>query len=194
MPLETQKPAHEPVKPIPTVTDPDPRQVQSLIDSIMARQSAVKVEGMTQTSNRAVAGEAQDGGLILLSRTLSGLVDILIVGLITASFIIAADVFSGIDVFDAWSRIHFGILLLAVFFLYSIFFLGAANQTVGMMIKDLRLVAEGGGRPRLAQIFGRSACYLLAFLALGAGLIWGCFNRRSLCLHDQLSHTYVIRL
>ncbi len=180
-------------KAIPSVSEPDPKQVQGLIDTIIARQSP---NGHNPAEQREIAkrGVHADGKLILLSRTLAGLIDLLIVGLITGSFVMAADIFSGIDVFDTWSRINCVVLLLAVYFLYSVFFLGTANQTVGMMIKDLRLVTDSGGRPGVPQILGRSAGFLFSLGAGGIGLLWGCLSPDSLCLHDRFSRTQVTRL
>jgi uncharacterized RDD family membrane protein YckC len=132
--------------------------------------------------------------LILLSRTLAGLVDWVIVFLCTSAFILAADVFSGIDVIDAVSLISYAVLFLATYFVYSIFFLVTTNQTIGMMITELRLAALDGRRPPASHILARVAAYLPACLGLGLGLIWGCFDRENRCLHDRLSATRVVRI
>jgi len=132
--------------------------------------------------------------LILLSRTLSGLVDLLVVAICTGAFIIAADMASGIDIFDRRSLIVYSLLLFAIFLVYSTFFLGTANQTIGMMLTDLRLVDSWEKRPGMRQILARCFAYLVSLLLLGIGLLWGCFDRQSRCLHDRLSATRVIRI
>ena len=81
-----------------------------------------------------------EGKLILLSRTLSGLVDLIIVLLCSGVCIIAADFFSGIIALDTISYLIFSVLFLLIYFFYSLFFLAASNQTIGMMITDLRVV------------------------------------------------------
>ncbi len=182
------------LRPIPKVTDPDPDQLQKLLDTIVLRQvdrgiASPQVAG----ANRKTAEEPGDK-LILLSRTLSGLMDLLIVVLLAGCFILAADFFSGIEMIDNVSKAWYAALLLATYMLYSTFFLGTANQTIGMMIKDLRVVGERGERPKINQILLLSAGYLLSALALGLGLLWACFDRRSRCLHDRLSHTHIVRL
>jgi uncharacterized RDD family membrane protein YckC len=182
------------VAPIPSVTDPDPQAIEHLIDSIMARQACLAPATPETTDRIPLPIDHQEGRLILLSRTLSGLTDLLIVILCAGSFIIAADVFSGIEKFDTVSSIYYGMLLLAIYFVYSVFFLGTANQTIGMMITELRVVGREGRRPSAGQIFGRCAAYLLSLLLLGTGLLWGCLSRESRCLHDRLSGTRVVRL
>ncbi len=173
-------------------TSPD--KIQRIIDSAVARQSVVPVAGVETASLSSGLEVEHEDKLILLSRILSGLIDLLIIGLCTGAFILAADVFSGIDIIDNVSKFYYGALLLAIYFVYSAFFLGTANQTVGMMIKDLRIVGSEGGRPRMSHILGRCAAYLISWLSLGIGLLWAAFDRNALCFHDKLSHTRVVRL
>jgi len=132
--------------------------------------------------------------LILLSRTLSGLVDLTVVFLCGFSCVMAAEIVSGFADVDAWSWVNFALLQTTIFFLYSVFFLGAANQTIGMMVTDLRVVDPDHQRPRISQIWIRSAAYLTSLLGFGIGLVWGFFDRESACLHDKISRTCVIRI
>ena len=85
-------------------------------------------------------------------------------------------------------------LFLLIYFLYSIFFLASSNQTLGMMITDLRVVGSDERRPLMRQLVGRCFGFLLSFFGLGIGLLWSLFNRESLCFHDRISHTRVIRI
>jgi uncharacterized RDD family membrane protein YckC len=182
------------LKPFPKVTDPDPVELQKLIDTIVIRQAEPVAAAMTQPISRRRAAEEHGDLLILLSRTLSGFVDLLIVGLCTGAFLVSADFFSEIDMIDNVSKIWYSALLLATYLLYSTFFLGTANQTIGMMIKDLRVVGENGKRPKMNQILRLSAAYLVSILAAGSGLLWACFDHEHRCLHDRLSRTRVVRL
>jgi uncharacterized RDD family membrane protein YckC len=184
----------------PSVAGADPsrrRDSQVLIDSVIARQpvetpgSAPAPEMETQA---AIAGEDRNDKLILMSRTLAGMVDLIIVVVSASSLIFAVDVFEGIEIFDAVSMVHYIMLLLMTYFLYSFFFLGTAGQTVGMMLTDLKVTGRSCRRPRASQIFVRCVAYLLGTAGLGLGLMWGCFDRHSLCLHDRLSGTQVTRI
>ena len=175
--------------------DTDSTDVRSLIDSIVSRHPAAEASIATAppSSTSAVPGVVEDR-LILVSRTLSGLVDLLVVTLCTVSFIMAADIASGIDIFDSGSLIICFLLLLTIYFVYSTFFLGTANQTIGMMLTELRLVDSEERRPRIRQILWHCFGYLVSLFILGAGLLWGCFDRNCRCLHDRLSDTRVVRL
>jgi uncharacterized RDD family membrane protein YckC len=175
-----------PASDFPTITD--------LIDSVTGRTAApadVRPRIVAPASGSEHPGE---GKLILLSRTLAGLIDLLIVVLCAGAFIIAADFFTGIDVLDTVSLVHYGILLLAFHILYSVFFLGTVGQTIGMMITDLRVVQAGNGRPPAGMLLLRCAAFPLSLLALGIGVVWAVFDSDSLCLHDRLSGTRVARL
>ena len=179
------------IDPAPAQPDAASERIQSLIDTVVARQPAPTPE---RPISSATWDERHEDKLILLSRILSGLIDLLIVGLCAGSFIVAADAFSGIDVIDNVSKLYYAALLLSIHFVYSIFFMGITNQTVGMMIKDLRVVGIEGGRPGIGPVLSRSAAYLLSWLSLGLGLIWAAFDRDALCLHDKLSRTRIVRL
>jgi uncharacterized RDD family membrane protein YckC len=196
------KPPEEPVpvevdlQKMPAVTEAEQQNVESLINGIIARQ-AEQGPYATFPERRDSMPQAPvplEDRLILLSRTLSGLVDLLVVAICTGVFIIAADMASGIDIFDKRSLIVYSLLLFAIFLVYSTFFLGTANQTIGMMLTDLRVVDSWEKRPSMRQILGRCFAYLVSLLLFGTGLLWGCFDRQSRCLHDRLSDTRVIRI
>jgi uncharacterized RDD family membrane protein YckC len=187
---------HEPSRDGSLGKQSDPKAIQALIDNAISRKS--------QPSENAdeviefidpVEGEfpEHEGKLILLSRTLCGLVDLIIVLLSTGMLILAADFASGIIALDAVSYLYFSLLFLLTYFFYSLFFLAASNQTIGMMITELRVVGIYHERPSLRQIFRRCAGFLVSLLGLGFGLIWGFFDRESLCFHDRFSDTQVMR-
>ena len=108
-------------------------------------------------------------------------------------FVIAADHFGGIIVLDTVSLVDFVALFLLTYFVYSIFFLTASSQTIGMMITDLRVIGVGRKRPSMQQLIKRCFWYLISLLVCGIGLLCGLFDRNNLCLHDRLSGTHVIR-
>jgi len=132
--------------------------------------------------------------MTLLSRTLSGLVDLVAIIGCAVAIIVSTDVVAGIAVMDTRSGVVYGALILAIYFLYTVYFLGTGTQTPGMMITGLRLIDEETGRPTLKQVVGRAAVYLVAMAPLGLGLLWGCFDARARCWQDRLSGTRVARL
>lgn len=166
--------------------------IRDLIDITVSRQSTKSIpETSIFTRRTAVDPENK---YILLSRTLGGLIDLIIVLLCTAAFVIAADSFSGIVVLDHISIIEYAALFLMIFLFYSIFFLAASGQTIGMMITDLRVIGIANSRPSISQLFARCFGYLLSVIVLGVGLFWSFFDRKNRCLHDRLSDTSVIRI
>jgi uncharacterized RDD family membrane protein YckC len=203
----SSKPAAQPV---------DPKEIQKLIDSVVLLQSSATdrqadaAESHGSTPDQIVRGRTvhgrtvrgrivrgriagDEGKWIFLSRTLSGLIDLICIVLCTGIFILAADFFSGIIMLDFISVVNLSALLLLTYFVYSFFFLFASNQTIGMMITDLRVVGINKKRPSLAQLAIRCSCYIISLLIFGIGLLWGLFNRENLCLHDRLSDTTVVR-
>jgi uncharacterized RDD family membrane protein YckC len=184
----------QPLQP-PVLEAPKPGEVQRIIDDAMSRRPVPPAADIPlQISFSAAPRDTGEGRLILLSRTLSGLVDLIFVVLCTGAFIIAADTFSGILVVDSISLLNFSALLLLIYFLYSLFFLAASNQTLGMMITDLRVVGWDERRPLIRQLVGRCLGYLVSLMGLGIGLLWSLFDRESLCFHDRVSHTHIIRI
>lgn len=187
------------------------QDIKNMIDAVMAKQPAkdqpagaepapqpgAKVTREPELDIRIplqLTGERQVDKFILLSRTLAGLVDWIVVFVCAGTIIIAADVLEGIDVLDTVSVIHYGLLLLATYFVYSLFFLGTASQTIGMMLTDLKIVSTPIGRPSMGRMLARCCVFLLGCAGFGVGLLWGCFDRQARCLHDRLSHTRIVRV
>ena len=166
--------------------------IRKLIDSAVARQSTPHKEEIPIF--RSELPVEQETKLILLSRSLSGLIDLIVAILCTGVFIISADYFSGIVILDGVSRIEFAGLFLLIYLSYSIYFLATSGQTVGMMITDLRVIGVEGIRPSISQLFSRCLGYFLSVLVLGAGLFWSLFDRQNMCFHDRFSNTSVRRL
>jgi uncharacterized RDD family membrane protein YckC len=180
--------------PIPQVGNPDPDKMRQLIDTLVARQAAASPSPASEAVTAdSPTREKPPDRLMLLSRSLAGVVDLVIVCACVLSFIFAADFFSGIDTVDAVSVAYYGMLLLAVHYVYSVFFLATSHQTIGMMIRELQVVSADDGRPSVAQVLIRSSAFLLSLFGLGIGLAWGIFDRAAQCLHDRLSGTRVIR-
>jgi uncharacterized RDD family membrane protein YckC len=173
----------------------EPADVEKLIDKAVARQSAPSLEKQASAPASIVSvhqqPELHEDKLILLSRTLTGLIDLMFVTLCTGIFFSASDYFSGIATLDA---ISFAALFLCIYLIYSIFFLMASTQTIGMMITDLRVVGYDGRRPCLYQILARCFAYLPSLIVCGIGLALSLFDDENRCFHDRISRTRIIRI
>jgi uncharacterized RDD family membrane protein YckC len=190
--LQPLKP--EGVAPKPATQLADPQSIQKLIDSVVSRQSPA-MDIPAPADNQDVAHERMgddEGKWILLSRTLSGLIDLICIVLCPGAFILAAEFSYGIVVLDSVFLAHFAALFLLMYFVYSFFFLSTSHQTIGMMITDLRVVGMKNTRPSIGQLITRCCCYLVSLLVFGP--LWSLFNRKNLCLHDRLSGTTVVRM
>jgi len=205
-PMQSPPPAPQvadiPIRHVSTTAQvPEESSLEELLDTFRNRQEA-SAEHAALTADIRAAGptfaiasqESDEGRLILLSRTLSGLVDLIIVLFFAGSFVFSADVLEGIEVFDRVSLAHYALLLLATFFVYSLFFLGSGRQTIGMMLTDLQVVGATDKKLRASQLVVRCVAYLVGFALAGIGFLWSVFDRRSRCLHDILSHTGVRRI
>jgi uncharacterized RDD family membrane protein YckC len=201
MPLQRTLQSIEP-PPLPKAEAPppastDPQEIRKLIDTAVSRQasqtSPPSVVCQPSASPLEAVGSREDK-LILLSRTLSGLIDLIIVMICTGAFIFAADYFSGIVSMDNFSLVLFSLVFLLNYFVYSLFFLAASNQTIGMMITELRVVGMDENRPSVRRILQRCCGYLVSFFCLGIGLLLGLFDRESRCFHDRISGTHIVRI
>jgi len=174
------------------------REVRDLIDAIVPEQAGERADfPRPRPAGRfspAVLTSSRTDRLVLLSRTLSGLVDLIVVCLCGSAIVLATDVLSGIEVFDARSGVHYALLLTVIYLFYSLFFLGSGSQTIGMMITDLRVIGVDAHRPRVNQLLVRCLAYIVALLGAGLGLIWGFFDGETACLQDRLSRTRIVRI
>lgn len=131
--------------------------------------------------------------MILVYRFLSGLLDLMIMVISAGALIIAADLLSGIRAPVRLGIMHCAMLFLLVYLVYSLVFLGISNQTIGMMMMNLRVIGEDGQRARPGQMFARIGAYLLSLLCVGTGLIWALFDKDCLCFHDRATGTRLSR-
>lgn len=166
--------------------------IKELIDDTVSRLPAQSKKEPPGSEPKSPA--ADENKFILLSRTLAGLIDLIIVVLCTTAFVISADYFSGIVILDILSLAEYAGLFLMVFLLYSIFFLATSGQTVGMMITDLQVTGPQGTRPSIGQLFIRCFGFLLSVVVFGAGLLWSLLDRENMCFHDRFSNTSVTRI
>ena len=135
-----------------------------------------------------------EGRLIFLSRTLSGLIDLLLIVLFAAVFLCMADFLTDAPMLNSINAINCSTLFLMIYFLYSVFFLGTNGQTLGMIVTDLRVESMNKKPLLLSQVVRRNASFLISLFGLGIGLLTGVISNECMCLHDRLSKTHVIRI
>lgn len=174
--------------------EPDSRRAAAFEAAAVQAHEPGKPEELPEAKSAPAAPDLSDDKLILLSRTLAGLVDLIVVLLCAVLIIMGADVAAGIEVLDATSQIHYAVLFLILFVAYSLFFLGMAGQTIGMMLTDLRLLGNDMRRAPFGRVTVRCLVYLPGLALMGIGLVWGVFDRHARCLHDLMSDTRVVRV
>ena len=150
------------------------------------------IERITSSQNKADSDS--EGRLIFLSRTLSGLIDLLLVVLFSGVFLGMADYFTEAPMLHSMTAINFSTLFLLIYFLYSIFFIATNKQTIGMMATDLCIVGMDKKSISMSQVVRRNSTFLVSLFGLGIGLLTGVFSRKCLCMHDRLSETRVVRI
>ncbi|MBI2821543.1 MAG: RDD family protein [Acidobacteria bacterium] len=130
---------------------------------------------------------------ILLTRTLSGLIDLLIVAGCSAFFLWVSVRCGDIDILSPSFRpVIWGAAFLFQIS-YSLFFLALTGRTAGMMLTGLKVVHEQSQQARFHQLLLRTLLFFLSWSTLMLGLLWGLWDRRSRCMHDCFSHTMVVR-
>jgi uncharacterized RDD family membrane protein YckC len=174
-----------------------PQNAEELTDKMPLRQFQQTDTLFKTTLNRVQPQKSLDfnkGLMLLLSRTLSGVVDLFIIGLITGVLLLAADIVSGLKMLGFGSIVNYAVLFLLIYFFYSLFFFRISGQTIGMMITNLRVVAGGDiEHPQVGRILARCFGYLISLFCFGIGLLWAFFDQEHLCFHDRLTNTRVVR-
>ncbi|MBI4481477.1 MAG: RDD family protein [Acidobacteria bacterium] len=132
-------------------------------------------------------------GTILLSRTLAGLLDLVLVLMLAGLFTVLGSMFSTVDDHETALSALFFVLLALFYFIYSVFFLVATRQTIGMMLSGLEVLDNDGGKPSPSQAVLRTLGFFLAAGTMAAGLLWGIFEPEGRCWQDLISRTRVHR-
>lgn len=172
---------------------PPPRPQQILLGSeaIELELEYPPVEAPEAAEELPAAGSTRG---ILLSRTLAGLIDFIVVLFSAVPFFFTLVQLSGYDEVDDFALLVLMAIWLCLYYLYSIFFLVCSGQTIGMMIADLQVVSNGGGLLSHTQALTRVLGFTFSLGLGGLGLGWGLVDTRSRCLHDLLSKTSVVRV
>ena len=84
------------------------------------------------------------------------------------------------------------LFFLAVFTVYSTFFLGKFGATPGKMVFKLAVVDSSGGKISYGRAFGRSCAEVLSQMICSIGYIIAAFDDEKRALHDHICNTRVI--
>ena len=138
-----------------------------------------------------LAEDVPDEREVLFSRTLAGLLDLMLALLMGALFgFISATSMSADLTTPAVIEVA-GVCALAFWLLNNSFFLFVAHQTPGMMVTDLKLVGERKVELGLGRIIWRILLQILSTVSL-VGLAWAIFDEQHRCWHDRISHSLVV--
>ena len=130
---------------------------------------------------------------ILLTRTLSGLIDLLAIAGCTGLFLIVSIHLGNVEAFSLAFVPVVSAAAMFFYVYYSFCFLALCRQTAGMMLTGLKLVDEQGGTLGFGQLALSTGFFLISWGALCVGLFWGLWDRQARCMHDIVSRTRVVR-
>jgi uncharacterized RDD family membrane protein YckC len=196
LPQESLKPSEpDPSVPEPVLESSESPVIQDSINFKQSEESFAANESSGFLSQSIAAFKVEENRKILLYRTLSGFMDLLLIFLSTSALIFAANYFAGKGIWGMPTLINDLILFLFIYVLYSLFFIGLSNQTIGMMITNLHVTSAKDEEPLpLRRVLALCFSHLFSLLFAGIGLIWALFDPEHLCLHDRLTNTRVVPL
>jgi len=130
---------------------------------------------------------------ILVSRFLAGLIDFVLVGILSLGFLWLVAYTTRLNYFASPMGFLLAVLFLVNHITYSYYFLFLLGQTLGMRMVGLQTQYEHESRlpPRVALL--RTVFFLISVACLGLGLFWAVFDREAKCWQDILSESGVIR-
>jgi uncharacterized RDD family membrane protein YckC len=128
---------------------------------------------------------------ILVSRSLSGLIDLIFAAAVAGGFVMVGAYFLDVDFFGFLPLTLACGLTSVMLILNGLYFLLTCGQTPGMAATGLRLLAIEGGPPSGTQVLGRSLLFLPSLVSV-VGVAWAILDSERRCAHDVLSGTVVI--
>ena len=169
--------------------------LQPPLESVLANPIDFQMSYPPEPSeSAAIQSSAPDQQGLLLSRTLSGLIDFITVLFCSVPFFFTLVYLLGYEHIGSFELMVLLGVCSTLFLLYSVFFVTFSGQTIGMMITDLQVVDVRGELPSYSRACKRVLAFVLALGTGGLGLAWGMVDRKRRCLHDLLSRTMVVRV
>ena len=129
---------------------------------------------------------------IIVSRLLSGTVDLVIAVITAAGFMEIVAWKLSRNFFDIGILKWIGILAIFFYILNCLYFLTLIQRTPGMQLAELKLV-PGRGKSGISflPVLIRTLSFFPSALSV-TGLVWAFFDHQTRCLHDIISGTRVI--
>lgn len=129
---------------------------------------------------------------IIVSRLLSGTVDMVIAVITAAGFMEIAAWKLSLNFFEVGVLKWIGLLAVFFYTLNCLYFLTLTQRTPGMLLTDLKLV-PGRSRKKLSflPVLIRTLAFFPSALCV-TGLVWAFFDYQARCLHDIVSGTRVV--
>ena len=129
---------------------------------------------------------------IIVSRLLSGTIDMVIAVITAAGFMEIIAWKLSLNFFEVGVLKWIGILAVFFYVLNCLYFLTLTHRTPGMLVTDLKL-HPGKGRNTLSflPVLVRTLAFFPSALCV-TGLVWSLFDYQARCLHDIISGTRVV--
>ena len=180
-PLVRQKPVR------PLSQDPDQR-------SLRLKPAGPVVERIEskEAIEQATLEEPRISKEVILSRFLSGIVDLFFPVFLGTAFTVVASLFLDLDLFYAGSVRWIALLAFCFFIFNSLFFFMTSGQTLGMMATDLHLVSENEDEEVTTTSVLLRVLFFIPSVLTVIGLAWAIYDPLCRCLHDLVSRTRII--
>jgi uncharacterized RDD family membrane protein YckC len=204
-PLSVRRPAPVLAKPKPEQASPldepqlnledDVANLQGPRPVIMPRRDALPAPPQLRDAERVAEVTAAP----VLRRLIAGVIDLIILSLITGAVLYFTVRVLGLQMDSVWvlPKIPLAAFLLLLNGGYFVLFTAAGGQTIGKMIAGIRVVMHTGNEriPRVG--FGaavvRAAAYFASLLPAGLGFIPILISPDGRTVHDRLADTRVVK-
>lgn len=202
-PLETPLKRSQNASTVSEPVRPRPLPLSKLSESPSSPQKLLDLEPPVPKARESVKPREQESPVppvskplavsreILVSRSLSGLIDLIFAAAVAVGFVVVGSHFLEIDFFGFLPLTIASGLTLVMLIVNGLYFLMTCGRTPGMAATGLRLVTIEGGRPSGTQVLGRSLLFLPCLISV-VGLAWAILDPERRCAHDVLSGTLVI--
>jgi uncharacterized RDD family membrane protein YckC len=129
----------------------------------------------------------------LSSRVISGVIDLIVIGLSSMPFIALIEIANG-NFAARSTRVTVAAIVLLISFFYLFLTQTLSSKTFGMMLTNTRVVELHTRQPLTARrAFIRFVGYLVALAPAAIGMAWAIADSRNRGLHDLISGTVVVR-
>lgn len=171
---------------------PPPRKQPPTAKAVSPAVSRAPLPTLPATKPLTTAGF----GLRLVSQLIDGLVYSMLMLVLGVGLAIIISNFGGNDPHALTMMIILAVfVVIAVNWLYAVFFIGYCGQTPGKMVTRIKVVRTNGDEVGFgAAIFREVVGKFISCMLLFCGYLMVLFDDRHQGLHDKIADTYVIKL